>query len=33
MDVIYPVRPGDDNEELRYSLRSLAANFPTTACG
>ncbi|PJE24743.1 MAG: hypothetical protein CK431_04405 [Mycobacterium sp.] len=28
MDVIYPVRPGDDNEELRYSLRSIAANFP-----
>lgn len=24
MDVIYPVRPGDQNEELRYSLRSLA---------
>lgn len=28
MDVIYPVRPGDHNEELRYSLRSLAQNFP-----
>jgi hypothetical protein len=28
VDVIYPVRPGDDNPELRYSLRSLAANFP-----
>lgn len=28
MDVIYPVRPGDDNEELRYSLRALDANFP-----
>ncbi|AYQ98492.1 hypothetical protein SEA_REPTAR3000_6 [Mycobacterium phage Reptar3000] len=28
MDVIYPVRPGDNNEELRYSLRSLAENFP-----
>lgn len=26
-DVIYPVRPGDVNEELRYSLRSLA-NLP-----
>lgn len=23
-DIIYPVRPGDVNEELRYSLRSLA---------
>jgi len=23
MDVVYPVRPGDVNEELRYSLRSL----------
>ena len=22
-DVVYPVRPGEDNEELRYSLRSL----------
>lgn len=28
MDVIYPVRPGDDNEELRFSLRSLEANLP-----
>lgn len=28
MDVIYPVRPGEDNDELRYSLRSLAAHFP-----
>lgn len=26
-DIIYPVRPGDVNEELRYSLRSLA-NVP-----
>jgi hypothetical protein len=26
-DVVYVVRPGDDNEELRYSLRSLA-NLP-----
>lgn len=25
-DIIYPVRPGDVNEELRYSLRSLHAN-------
>lgn len=24
IDVIYIVRPGDDNEELRYSLRSVA---------
>lgn len=23
MDVVYVVRPGDDNEELRYSLRSI----------
>lgn len=28
VDVIYPVRPGDSNEELRYSLRSLAMNLP-----
>lgn len=28
MDVVYPIRPGDDNEELRFSLRSLCANFP-----
>jgi hypothetical protein len=28
LDVLYIVRPGDDNEELRYSLRSLAANLP-----
>lgn len=27
MDVVYIVRPGDDNPELRYSLRSLA-NLP-----
>jgi hypothetical protein len=27
MDVVYICRPGDDNEELRYSLRSLA-NIP-----
>lgn len=27
MDVVYVVRPGDNNEELRYSLRSLA-NLP-----
>ncbi|WP_225846894.1 hypothetical protein [Streptomyces sp. HPF1205] len=26
-DIVYPVRPGDDNHELRYSLRSLA-NLP-----
>lgn len=26
--VVYVVGPGDDNEELRYSLRSLAANLP-----
>lgn len=28
MDVVYVVRPGDDNEELRYSLRSIAAHLP-----
>lgn len=28
MDVVYVVGPGDDNEELRYSLRSLAAHLP-----
>jgi hypothetical protein len=27
-DIIYPVRRGDCNEKLRYSLRSIAANFP-----
>ena len=27
-DVVYVVRPGDDNEELRYSLRSVAAHAP-----
>ena len=27
-DVVYVVRPGDDNEELRYSLRSVAKNAP-----
>ena len=27
MDVVYLVRPGDDNQELRYSLRSLR-NLP-----
>lgn len=30
MDVVYIVRPGDRNEELRYSLRSLA-NLPHDA--
>lgn len=28
LDVAYVVRPGDRNEELRYSLRSVAANLP-----
>lgn len=28
MDVVYAVRPGDKNEELRHSLRSLAACLP-----
>lgn len=27
-DILYPVRPGEDNEELRWSLRTLEANFP-----
>ena len=27
MDAVYLVKPGDDNEELRYSLRSLAKNM------
>lgn len=27
MDIVYPVRPGQKNEELRYSLRSLG-NLP-----
>ena len=27
-DVLYVVRPGDNNEELRYSLRSVAKNLP-----
>ena len=28
MDVVYVVGPWDENEELRFSLRSLAANVP-----
>lgn len=28
MDIVYTVRPGESNEELRYSLRSLCKNFP-----
>ncbi|WP_094359937.1 hypothetical protein [Mycobacterium marinum] len=28
LDIVYPVRPGDDNDELRYSLRTLEANYP-----
>lgn len=28
IDVIYPVRPGDHNPELRYSLRALETNHP-----
>lgn len=27
-DIVYIVRPGENNEELRYSLRSLEKNFP-----
>lgn len=27
-DIVYIVREGEDNEELRYSLRSVAANLP-----
>ncbi len=27
-DVVYVVRPGDKNEELRYSIRSVIANLP-----
>jgi hypothetical protein len=27
-DLVYIVRPGDQNEELRYSLRSVARNLP-----
>lgn len=28
MDAVYVVKPEDDNEELRFSLRSLAKNMP-----
>jgi hypothetical protein len=28
MDVVYVVREGEDNESLRYSLRSVAENLP-----
>lgn len=28
MDIVIPVREGDDNESLRYCLRSIAANMP-----
>lgn len=28
IDAVWIVRPGSDNEELRYSLRSVAANLP-----
>lgn len=27
-DIVYPVRPGDKNDELRWSLRCLEVNFP-----
>jgi len=28
MDIVIPVREGEDNESLRYCLRSIAANMP-----
>jgi hypothetical protein len=28
LEVLYPVRDGDHNDELRFSLRSLAVNLP-----
>lgn len=28
LDVVLPVRPGDQNEELRFTLRALEANYP-----
>lgn len=28
MDIVYIVRPGEINEELKYSLRTVAANVP-----
>lgn len=28
LDIVYPCRPGDRNEELRYSLRCLEQHFP-----
>lgn len=28
MDAVYVVRPGDRNEELRYSIRSIVAHMP-----
>lgn len=28
LDIVYPVRAGDNNPELKYSLRSLEANYP-----
>jgi hypothetical protein len=28
LDLVYVVRPGDQNDELRYSLRSVAENLP-----
>jgi hypothetical protein len=28
MDILYPVRPGDTNEELRFSLRTIEVNYP-----
>lgn len=27
-DIVYPVRNGDNNEELRYSLRCIETNYP-----
>lgn len=28
LDILYPVRPGDDNDELRWSLRTVERNYP-----
>lgn len=28
LDIVYPVKPGDNNAELRYSLRTVEVNYP-----